>query len=388
MPAEEILASALGHLEALIAFRTVSSEPNKPLLDYAAEKLGPSGAVLDWVLGDGGKASLVARIGPSVPGGIVLSGHTDVVPVEGQAWTSDPWTLTGPRDGRLYGRGASDMKSFVALSLALAEAVDPATLRRPLLLALSHDEEVGCLGAPALVDAIVERQPLPAAVIVGEPTSMRLVTAHKGVIIFRITVEGHEAHSSLTHLGASAVMEALPLLAAIGALAEELERTADPYSPFKPKGPTLTVGTVNGGTAANILARQCSFVCDLRSPQPGHQYLESIAALVEETDRRLSDRFSGAGARMECLCDVPALQPDPDGAAARLVRSLTGDNSPGLAVAYGAEAGIFQESGLSTVICGPGSIDQAHQPDEYIELSQLGEGAEFMARLGTICCSN
>jgi acetylornithine deacetylase len=383
MADDPLLGRTLSHLKELISFDTTSSKPNVPLLNYAAKQLFAAGAVVDWVhTTEEGKASLIARFGPKVEGGVLLSGHTDVVPVDGQAWTTDPWTLTAGDDGRLYGRGTSDMKSFSALALALTESLDPGTLSRPILIALSHDEEVGCLGAPALVKAIQDGQPAPAAVIVGEPTSMELVTAHKGVLIFRITVVGQEAHSSLTHLGVSANMEAIPILSTLRELALQLEADAEAGSPFLPKGATLTIGKLNGGTAGNILARECQILCDLRSPGTRAELIEPIIAAVRRTNDALTKQYSTAGAKLEILCDVPPLKPDPDGEAARLVRSLTGDNSPGRAVAYGAEAGYFQLGGFATAMCGPGSIDQAHQPNEFVEVSQLQKGCEFMRNLG------
>ncbi|HEX5776873.1 MAG TPA: acetylornithine deacetylase, partial [Caulobacteraceae bacterium] len=358
-------------------------------------------ALIEWVEGyladhgvasrriasdDGRKANLLATIGPAVDGGVVLSGHTDVVPVEGQPWTSDPFTLV-ERDGRLYGRGSADMKGFIALALAAVPRLKAAPLGRPAHLAFSYDEEIGCLGAPRLIEALGEL-PRPAAVIVGEPTSMEPVVGHKGIASFRVTVTGHEAHSSLTHLGVSANMAAVKLMAALSELAERLAN-ADPASPYLPKGASLTIGLINGGTAVNILARQCVFAFDLRCP-PGMDPMATLAdflALVERTDADLKARAQQAGVTVEVLGNVPAFAADPDGEAERLVRRLTGDNGPGRFASYAAEAGQFRNAGFSVVLCGPGSIDQAHQPDEYIELTQIDRGAAFMGRLVEALCA-
>jgi acetylornithine deacetylase len=325
---------------------------------------------------------LLATIGPPAEGGVVLSGHTDVVPVDGQAWTSDPFTLQR-REDRLYGRGTCDMKGFLALALAAAPDFVGARLTRPVHLAFSYDEEIGCLGAPALIREITASLPTPAAVIIGEPTNMEAVSGHKGIASFKVTVLGHEAHSSLTHLGASANMAAIQLMASLVALAEQLEQEADPASLFLPKGASLTVGVINGGTALNILARKCVFGFDLRTP-PGLEpraILAGFFAQAQALDAELKARFPDAGVTIEQRSDVPPLAPQPGGPAEAFARRLTGDNGPTRAVSYAAEAGQFQQAGYSVVICGPGSIDQAHQPDEYVEIAQMERGAAFMARL-------
>jgi acetylornithine deacetylase len=250
-------------------------------------------------------------------------------------------------------------------------------------LAFSYDEEIGCLGAPDLIREIAASVPKPAAVIVGEPTSMEAVSGHKGVCSFRVKITGHEAHSSLTHLGVSANMAAIRLMASLHALSERLARDADPVSPFLPKGATLTIGVINGGTALNILARSCTFGFDLRTP-PGFDPLALLAdffAEAEALDEELKARFPDAGVVVERRSLVPGLAPAPDAPAEAFARRLAGDNGPARVVAYAAEAGLFQQAGYSVVVCGPGSIDQAHQPDEYVEVAQMERGAAFMARL-------
>jgi acetylornithine deacetylase len=380
---EALSARSLEILARLVAFDTTSRGSNLALIAYVENELGKLGVGGRRVPNaDGTKTNLFATLGPRVEGGVVLSGHTDVVPVDGQPWTSDPFVLTR-RGERLFGRGTCDMKGFLALALAAAPALAQASLKRPVHLAFSYDEEIGCLGAPAMIAEIARELPTPSAVIVGEPTSMQAVRGHKGIAAFKVTVNGREAHSSLTHMGVSAVMHAARLMNSLTDLAERLEREADPDSPFTPKGATLTIGQVNGGTAVNILARECVFWFDLRTP-PGIDPLTVLApffAEVQAMDAALKARAAEAGARVDLRSITPPLAPEIDGPAEQLARLLAGDNGPGRVVSYAAEAGQFQGAGFSTVICGPGSIDQAHQPDEYVDLSQMQRGAQFMGRL-------
>lgn len=380
---EALAARSIDILGKLVAFDTTSRGSNLELIDYVEgelRKLGVTGRRVPNA--EGTKTNLFASIGPMIEGGIVLSGHTDVVPVDGQPWTSDPWTLTRKGE-RLYGRGTCDMKGFVALALAAAPDLARAPLKRPVHFAFSYDEEVGCLGAPSMIEAIARELPRPAAVIVGEPTNMEAVRGHKGICAYKVTVRGRAAHSSLTHLGVSAVMAAVKLMGLLSDLSERLERDADPASPFLPKGATLTIGMVEGGTAVNILARECSFWFDLRTP-PGIDpdlVMADFLGACRVMDAALKARAPEAGVTVDRRSLTPPLAPEIDGDAERLARILAGDNGPGRVVSYAAEAGQFQGAGFSTVICGPGSIDQAHQPDEYVEISQMQRGAQFMARL-------
>ena len=370
-------------LTDLVAFDTTSRGSNLALIRWVEAYLDGLGVPHRRVPNpDGTKTNLMATIGPNVAGGVVLSGHTDVVPVDGQPWTSPPFELT-QKGERLYGRGTCDMKGFLALSLAAAPELSKANLSRPVHLAFSYDEEIGCLGAPSMIEVIRRELPAPAFVVVGEPTDMVAVHGHKGIATFHVTVTGREVHSSQPHLGVSAVMEAVKLMASLNALAARLLDEADPASPFTPKGPTLTIGIVHGGTAHNILARECCFVFDLRTPGP-RTPAEIIAPFLAEAaamDAALKTRAPEAGVVVEQRTDVPPFQPERDGAAEAFARRLAGDNGPPRVVAFAAEAGQFQQAGFSTVICGPGSIDQAHQPDEYVEISQMQRGAQFMRRL-------
>ncbi len=378
----DLYPSARDLLSTLVGFDTTSRRSNLALVEWVERYLDGLGASHRRVPNaDGSKSNLLATLGPADPGGVVLSGHTDVVPVDGQPWTTDPWTVT-ERDGRLYGRGTCDMKGFLALALAAAPELAK-TARRPVHLAFSFDEEIGCLGAPLMIDVIRRELPPPALVVVGEPTDMVAVNGHKGIATFRVTVTGRESHSSQTQQGVSAVMAAARLMNSLTELAERLEAQADPASPFMPKGATLTIGMVSGGTAHNIIARHCEFVFDLRTP-PGlkaEEFLKDFRAQVAAMDAALKARAPEAGVVLEKRTDVPPFAPEPDGAAEAFARRLAGDNGPPRVVAFAAEAGQFQEAGFSTVICGPGSIAQAHQPDEYVEVSQMQRGASFMRRL-------
>jgi acetylornithine deacetylase len=370
----------LGHL---IAFDTVSSKSNLELIAFVEAYLAEFGiASRRTVSPDGEKANLYATIGPDEAGGIVLSGHTDVVPVEGQPWTSDPFVMTR-RDSRLYGRGTSDMKAFIAVCLALAPEAAQVALRKPLHFAFSFDEEVGCTGVGHLIEDVTRNLPMPAAVIIGEPTDMKLVNAHKGGYGFRTTVTGKEAHSSQLHRAGHAVYAAIDLIQFVRQVAEEKRQAAPPDSPFEPPYSTLSVGTIDGGTALNIVPRQCVFEWEMR-PLPGDDAEEVLARFnryaESEVLPRLRETAPEANIVTEMEAAVPALEPEPDSPAEALVRLLTGANQSHV-VSYCTEGGLFQRAGLSTVICGPGSIDQAHRPDEFIETSQIEACEDFVRRL-------
>jgi acetylornithine deacetylase len=372
-------------LDRLVAFPTVSSRSNLDLVDFVADYLAGHGIEsLRVPDATGRKASLVALIGPATGGGVVLSGHSDVVPVEGQNWTSDPWKLT-ERDGRLVGRGTADMKGFCATALALVPEMAAAGLRRPILIALSRDEEIGCIGAPEMIDAMLAALPPPEIAIVGEPTMMQVVTGHKAGIGLATHVRGHEVHSSVLHRGVSAVMNAARLVTWLEDRMIE-NRSSAPAAPgddlFDPPYTTLHVGQIHGGTANNITARDCRFMADIRvlpSEDPA-QWEERYRAEVGRLQARMRQTHRDAAITVERSHHVPGCRPEPDGPAERLARLLTGDNATRV-VSYGTEAGQFQERGLSTVVCGPGSIDVAHQPDEHITLDQMAQAETFVRRL-------
>jgi acetylornithine deacetylase len=377
------LASTMDWLTRLVEFDTTSRHSNLALLDAVEAYVHGHGIATRRVPNhDGTKANLYFSVGPAAAGGVILSGHTDVVPVDGQDWSSDPWTID-VRDGRIHGRGTADMKSFLALGLAAIPQMLAAGLKRPIHFALSYDEEIGLLGAPSMIAELADRLEHPAAVIVGEPTEMRIVDRHKGILGLRTTVIGSEAHSSLTHLGVSANMMAMRLIAKIDQMAERLA-AAGPESSgeLRPAHTTLTVGLIQGGTAPNILAGRCEFIWDIR-PAPADDPQALLTEFFEHSatlEAEMQARFPICSITTEILSNAPPLRPETGGPAAQLAARLTGANSLH-AVSYVAEAGQFQSAGFSTVICGPGSIEQAHQPDEFISIKQLVAGRRFMIRL-------
>lgn len=380
--------NTIEHLDRLIAFDTTSSKSNLALIDHIEALLDDQGIACRRTANEAGtKANLFATIGPMVAGGAVLSGHTDVVPVEGQAWDSDPFTMR--RDaGRLYGRGTSDMKGFIAAALAMIPAAQAAPLKKPLHLAFTYDEEIGCFGVGPLIEDLKAAVPMPRVAIVGEPTGMRPISAHKGVTVYRTTVIGRDAHSSLTHLAASAIEAAAKLVVFLSDLGEANQRESASGSRFVPPYSSLNVGTIQGGTAQNIVPKTCSFTWEFRV-LPGDQaerYRQAFETYASETVLPALRRTAPeAEIRTEVLADVPPLAPEDNPEAENLVRALTGANEAG-AMSFGSEAGIFQRAGFSTVLCGPGFIEQAHQPNEFIEIDQLDACDAFLARLIDWAC--
>lgn len=370
-------------LERLVACPTVSRDSNLPLIDWVRNFLDEHGVASHLVPDDTGrKSNLFASIGPPAEGGLVLSGHTDVVPVDGQPWTSDPFKLVA-RDSRLYARGSCDMKGFIATALSRVASLRAAKLERPVHFMFSYDEEVGCLGAPRMIAAAGARLPKPGAVIIGEPTSMRVANEHKGICSTRTKVIGLEAHSSLTHQGVSAVMLAAEVIAHLDGLARGLANgtASERAKRFTPPYTTLSVNTIHGGTATNILARACEFTWDLRA-LPGEtpdRILKSVAEFAERRCNELSAQGKRCTIENEVLANVPPLEAD-GGVAEQLARAAAQTTAESTTVAFGTEGGQFQRAGWSTVVCGPGSIEQAHKPDEFIERSELAACEGFLDR--------
>jgi acetylornithine deacetylase len=374
-------AAPVEMLRKLVSFDTTSAKSNLALIDFCAGVLDDLGVPSERVYDETrGKANLIATIGPDEAGGVVLSGHTDVVPVTGQEWDSDPFELV-ERGGRLVGRGTTDMKSFLAAALALAPTFAEAPLRRPVHLAFSYDEEVGCLGARRLIPFLAEHVARPAAVIVGEPTNMEVVVAHKGVRSFRTTVTGSEAHSSAPHRGVSAIFVANKLLGFLRHLATELhDEVEDGYDP---PYPTLNVGVVEGGTAVNIVPRTCSFLWEYRplpSKDPTDVRRRFDAFVESEYLPTLKTAGTVAEIRTESVSDIPALEPGPASPAETLALQLAGRNRAHK-VSYGSEGGLFREAGFDVVLCGPGKIIDAHLPNESVAVSQVEACVRFLGRL-------
>lgn len=369
-------------LAKLVGFPTVSRDSNLALIGFVEDYLAGHGIESVRVPSPcGTKANLYAQVGPAVPGGVILSGHTDVVPVDGQKWTTDPFTLS-ERDGKLYGRGTCDMKGFDALVLSLVPDMLKAGLKRPVQIALSYDEEVGCLGAPSMIAEMRRHLPAASAALIGEPTLMGVVTAHKGSVGIDTTVTGYTVHSSLVHTGVSAVMVAAELIQWLAARMAENAAKADPACPFDPPYTTLHVGKIEGGTARNLTAGECRFLCDIRA-LPGDDPMGWFAryrAFCDEVEARMKAIHPATGIELKINSTLPGCRPEPEGAAEGLARQLTGDNAVRV-VSYGTEAGQFQAEGYSACIVGPGSIAQAHQPDEYITLEQFAAGEAFLRRV-------
>jgi acetylornithine deacetylase len=376
------IAPQIAWLRRVVAHDTTSSKSNLALIDDVEAFLKAHGAETHRVWNaDRTKANLYAVVGPKVEGGVILSGHTDVVPVEGQDWATDPFALT-EINGRLYGRGTSDMKAFSAIALSLVPEMSAAPLKRPVIFALSYDEEIGLLGAPHMIAEIKDKLPAPSAVIVGEPTMMKVIDGHKGIASFRTIVTGFTTHSSQTDRGVSAVEAAAKLIAKISEMRLENQRAADPNSPFSPPYTTMTVNLVRGGTQVNIMAGECVFEWDCRVI-PGDSaadFLDRFNACAEEIEAEMRRKAPACRIVTAARSNAPALKPSPDNPAADLAKAITGLNATDV-VSYCAEAGQFQDAGFSTVVCGPGSIDQAHQPNEYIAIDQLAEGTAFIRKL-------
>jgi acetylornithine deacetylase len=379
-------APALDIVKQLIGFDTTSRHSNRELIDFARSILEGAGARVRLTEdATGTKANLFATLGPETDGGIVLSGHTDVVPVDGQNWSSDPFTAE-IRDGRLYGRGSADMKGFVGTALSLVPSFAAAPLKRPLHFAFSYDEEIGCVGVRSLLADLREQEIKPALAVIGEPTSMRVVGAHKSGAVMETTALGREHHSSAPARGANAVMMAGEFIAALAAYGEELKRDRDDY--FDPPYTTVQATMISGGTAVNILAGEASVVWDCRAlpDRDRSVYLKQVQARADEILARYRQEAPRATFRTDMRVSFPGLVRDLNSPAVQLACRLTGDNDVH-AVSYGTEAGLFQAAGIAAVVCGPGSIHDAHRADEFIELDQLDACDAFIRRIAQEACS-
>lgn len=367
----------------LIGFDTVSRKSNLELIHWARDYLDGLGIASRLVHDDdGAKANLFATIGPEDVPGVVLSGHTDVVPVDGQEWDTDPFTPT-LRDGRLYGRGAADMKSFIAVALALVPEMQQAALRRPLHLVLTFDEEVGCYGMHKLLPTLADLPVRPAACIVGEPTEMKIVIAHKGKSNYRCHVHGLEGHSSLPEEGVNAVEAAAEIVAYLKGMARRRRQTGPFDAGFTPPYTTIHTGTIHGGTALNIIPKDCSFDFEFRNlpNDDTAPLLAEVKAFVRdhiEPEMRAVSRNTGV--QFETRLEMQGLGTPEDADVVTLAKQLTGSNGTAK-VSFGTEGGLYQQAGIPTVICGPGNIEQAHSPNEWIALEQIAQAETFVRRL-------
>lgn len=379
------LAETRSILGDLVAFPTVSSESNLELAGYIAERLTDAGARVEMIHNDTyTKANVFATLGPDEDGGIVLSGHTDVVPVEDQDWTSDPFAIR-EADGRLYGRGTCDMKGFIAAALASAGEYDPDRLRRPLHFAFTYDEETGCFGARALIEHLRAQGRRPALAVVGEPTGMKIIEGHKGCYEYTTSFTGLEGHGSDPDLGVNAVEYAVRYAARLMDLHDELRSNAPAQSPFDPPWTTVNIGRLAGGVAHNVIANQAELDWEMRPVRAADAdhvkatLREYVDTILLPAMRRVSPE---AGIETTVIGEVDGLVPMPTNEARALVAELTGSNATGV-VPFGTEAGLFQAIGMSVVVCGPGSIEQAHKADEFLALDQLAACIDMLTRLRT-----
>ncbi|NBB98536.1 MAG: acetylornithine deacetylase [Alphaproteobacteria bacterium] len=371
-------------LAELVAFPSISADGNRAVTEHIAGLLADSGARV-WTEPDatGAKLNLFATIGPEGPGGVVLSGHTDVVPVEGQPWATDPFAMV-ERDGRLYGRGTCDMKGFVAACIAMAPAFAARDLKVPVHFAFTYDEEIGCLGAQALTATLAARGIRPAAAIIGEPSMMQPVDGHKGCFEYTTRFTGLEGHGSSPDLGVNAVEYAAGMVARLSDLRAALKDRAPANSAFTPPHSTINIGLLSGGMAHNVIPGTARLEWEMRPvTRADADFVKSeLAAWRSEALAQMQTVHPDAAIETETIAEVVGLTPDPDSAATRLAMDLTGANRAGL-VPFGTEAGLFQQIGIPSVICGPGDITQAHKPDEFLSLGQLNACLALLDKLAT-----
>jgi acetylornithine deacetylase len=370
-------------IERLVGFDTTSRESNLGLIEWVRDWLKRLGVASRLTYdATGAKANLFATIEKGARPGIVLSGHTDVVPVDGQPWDTDPFRATLAGD-RIYGRGACDMKSYLAVALAAAPRFLAAELKAPVHFALSYDEEIGCLGVRGLLEDLARHDVRPGGCIVGEPTGMQPVIANKGFRSFRCAVRGKEVHSALAPHGVNAIDYAARLVLHIRGIADRLRERGPRDAGFDVPFTTLHTGLIRGGTASNIVPRDCEFHFEIRclpgaDPDALEREIRAFAADVLEPEMKRVD--PGAGVSFFVKSDTPGLAAAEDEQITALAQALARDRSTGK-VAYAAEAGLFQRAGIPSVICGPGAIAQAHQPNEYVTLEQVARCEAFMDRL-------
>lgn len=375
-------------LEHLVAFDTTSRESNLALIDFCWRYLSGLGVTCELMHNaERSKANLYARLGPAGSGGVMLSGHSDVVPVDGQTWTVPPFALT-ERDGKLYGRGTADMKGFLACMLAAVPHFLAQPLRQPLHLAISYDEEVGCLGVRSLVKALAQRSDRPAICLIGEPTELRPVLGHKGKLAMRCEVQGAACHSAYAPQGVNAIEYAAKLIQRLTVIGERLAAPDRQDARFDPPFTTVQTGVIHGGRALNIVPDACSFDFEVRTlPQEdAQQVAEELVAYAQQTLEPQMRAVQPASAiRFSALSAYPGLDTAAHSVAAQLIARLSGSDSFST-VAFGTEGGLFAAAGIPCVVCGPGSMEQGHKPDEFITLAQLDACDSLLRRLATWMC--
>lgn len=380
----QALYSSLQMIEKFVSFDTTSRDSNLKLIQFVRTYLESRDIHCDVIPDVANlKANLLARVGPARGRGLILSGHTDTVPVDEQNWSHEPFSLTRVND-RLFGRGTADMKSFLAVCVALAPELAKMDLGEPIYIAMSYDEEVGCLGAPSMISRIRALDEVPRACIVGEPSEMEVFVSHKGIHVFETTIIGREAHSSLPDSGANAISAAGELIGFLGLMAREMRERGDSTGVFDSSAFTsINVGTISGGTAFNIIPKTCKFKWEYRSI-PGTNAEEIIGRLRDYSVQVLLPKMRAtapeASIETRTLVSYEGLKPDRGSVAETLALRCSGKTESRI-TSFGTEAALFQSAGIPTVVCGPGSIAQAHRPDEYIELDQVEKCEEFLRQL-------
>ncbi|WP_223545831.1 acetylornithine deacetylase [Pseudomonas sp. A-B-19] len=370
-------------LARLIGFATVSRDSNLALIEFVRDYLHELGVDCELIYNaERTKANLLATVGPRVAGGIVLSGHTDVVPVDGQAWTVEPFCLS-EAGGKLYGRGTADMKGYLASVLAAVPMFLASALKRPVHLAFSYDEEVGCLGVRRLLEVLPQRIPAPALCLIGEPTELKPVLGHKGKLAMRCHVRGAACHSAYAPYGVNAIEQAARLIGRLGDIGATLARPSLHDKRFDPAFSTVQVGVIQGGTALNIVPADCRFDFEIRAlpdfaPQVVVDELQDYAEQTLLPAMQAVD--TDTGIRFEKISAYPGLATPTDSAAARLIARLCGSDEFST-VAFGTEGGLFDQAGIASVVCGPGSMDQGHKPDEFVSVEQMAACDRLMDRL-------
>ncbi|MDO5604505.1 MAG: acetylornithine deacetylase [Paracoccus sp. (in: a-proteobacteria)] len=377
-------------LRDLVAFAILPRQPNTAMLDYIAGLFAGGPARISRFPGpDAGQANMLIQIGPSGAGGVMLSAHSDVVAVEGQHWTSDPFTLTG-RGDRLYGRGTADMKGFLASAIRALLLAQDRDLAQPLQLAVSYDEEIGCVGVRGLVAAMQANSDRPALCIVGEPTAMRIAVGHKGKSSYRAICTGREAHSALAPDALNALHLGAEFIGALRGMQDELAQGGNIDPDYEIGYSTIHAGLMQGGTALNIVPETCRIDFEIRniSTDLPERIILALNARAAEIADRYRARFPEAAIRIELLNAYPGLETDARSAAVGVVRQLTGDNAPAIKVAFGTEAGFFSGLlGIATVVCGPGDMAQGHRADEYVTRDQLGRCDRMLENLIDRLCA-
>ena len=378
------LKATIDLLEELVAFPTISSDSNLAMIDHLANRLEAASADVEIFCDDTGqKANLFATLGPQIDGGIMLAGHSDVVPAVGQNWTSDPFKLR-EQDAKLYARGACDMKGFIAACVALAPRFAMQDLSRPIHFAFTYDEEVGCFGAQSLVEVLQQRDTKPGIAIVGEPTSMRVIEGHKGCFEYTTRFSGLEGHGSEPEKGVNAVEYAARFITHLLDLKGQMPKRAPADCRFDPPWTTLSTGTIKGGIARNVIAGEAFVEWEMRPVQ-----LSDAEFVKKDLNRyckqellpQMRSVYSGSTIETEIVSEVQGLHPATKNEARELVTELTGGNDTAL-VAFGTEAGLYQNLDMDVIVCGPGSIDQAHKPDEFVAIEQIENCVNMLQRLG------